>query len=54
MDSFAQKEAQEIEAASLKKKKGKSVAPDNEIEELQETDNETDDYENSVNFFEIV
>ena len=56
MDTFAQKEAQKIEAAAQRKKKRKSVARDNESDEFQETDNEndTDDYDDSVSFFEII
>src|SRR5271154_1156218 len=56
MDTFVQKEAQEIEAAAQRKKKRKYVVRDNESNEFQETDNEniTDDYDNSISFFEII
>ena len=56
MDTFAQKEVQEIEAAAQRKKKRKSVTHDNESDEFQETDNENniDDYDDSVSFFEII
>src|SRR5271163_4246649 len=56
MDTFSQKETQEIEAAAQRKKKRKFVARDNESDEFQETDNEnnTDDYDDSVSFFEII
>ena len=53
MDNFSQMETQEIEAAIKKKtKSGKSVAPSNESDEFQESENEynTDNYENSVGF----
>ena len=53
MNNFSQMEAQEIEAAVKKKRKrGKSIAPGNESNEFQESENEydTDDYENSVGF----
>ena len=53
MDNFSQTEAQEIETATKKKRKGiKSAAPSNESDEFQESENEynTDDYENLVGF----
>jgi hypothetical protein len=53
IDSFSQREAQEIEAAAQRKKRGKSVARSNESDE-SDNEYESDDYENDVRFFEII